>query len=112
VPLIEDKNIKAATSEVLDLINQHKDADGLILGCTHYAILKDGIREGVGQARLQIISQDEIIPERLRDYLERHQEIETLLSKNSKRNIYLTKHSDRYDHLLQELLVGSFVVRE
>lgn len=54
--------------------------ESLILGCTHYCKLKDMARELV-PAGVDVLSQDEIIPGKLADYLSRHPEMETRLSR-------------------------------
>jgi hypothetical protein len=57
----------------------------------------------------KIISQDTIIPAKLKIYLNNHPELESRLSQNHGRNIYLTKHTENYDQLLKELLGGIFI---
>lgn len=76
VPLIERGNINDAVSIACHLVDPSRDV--IILGCTHYAALKDGLREHF--PNIIIISQDEIIPRKLSDYLVMHHEITSLLS--------------------------------
>jgi glutamate racemase len=64
-----------------------KNIDTLILGCTHYPILKKEIRRIVGE-NIKVISQDEIIPKKLKEYLSRHKEIK--LSKKGNIKILFT----------------------
>lgn len=59
----------------------NKKIDALVLGCTHYPIFKKEIKKIVGK-NVKIISQDEIIPKKLKNYFTRHPEIEKLISKN------------------------------
>ncbi len=47
--------------------------DALILGCTHYPFLRNQISAIAGD-KVDIISQDDIIPAKLKDYLARHPE--------------------------------------
>ncbi|MDR1697217.1 MAG: aspartate/glutamate racemase family protein [Rickettsiales bacterium] len=62
--------------------------DTLILGCTHFPHYKNEIAKMM--PGVKILSQDEIIPEKLRDYLNRHPEINTKLlpprGESSRRN--------------------------
>jgi glutamate racemase len=58
---------------------QAKKIDALILGCTHYPIFKNEIKKLLSK-NVRIISQDEIVPKRLEDYLKRHTEISQKLS--------------------------------
>lgn len=91
VPLIEEGEY-ASTKSFLDkylkpLIN--KNIDALILGCTHYPILKKEIGKSLPKS-LRIISQDEIIPKKLKVYLNNHMEIEKKLSKKGSAKILVT----------------------
>jgi glutamate racemase len=88
------------------LIDKH--GDSLLLGCTHYGLLKEGIEEHFGQ-QVMIFSQTEIIPKKLFAYLEAHPEIESTLTKNGTRNIYLSEHTQKYDTVIGEILGGVFV---
>jgi len=74
-----------------------KDIDTLILGCTHYPIIKDKIKKITGQ--IQLISQEEIIGPKLVDYLKRHPEIEKKLGKSKKRIFLTTDSTDRFQKL-------------
>lgn len=63
----------------------NKKLDALVLGCTHYPIFKKEIKKLLPK-NIKIISQDEIIPKKLKDYLKRHPEIERLLTKQQTPN--------------------------
>jgi glutamate racemase len=112
VQLIEASRIDEAIENVMPLVQEliDKGGDTLILGCTHYTLLKEGIEERVGQS-LMIFSQAEIIPKKLFSYLEAHPEIESHLSKNGTRNIYLSEHTQKYDSVIGEILGGVFMKR-
>lgn len=69
--------------------------DTLILGCTHYGILEDKIRKVIGPD-VHIISEASVIPQKLRDYLWRHPEIEEKLMKNGKVSFYSTDLTDKF----------------
>ncbi len=109
VPQIEDGELDLALQGVLAVVQTNEGIDGLILGCTHYAILKHKITEQLLHKKIQIFSQDEIIPAKLKTYLENHPEIENLLSRAGERNVHLTDNSSRYDSVIQELLGGAFI---
>lgn len=89
VPLIEEGEITLAKPFLEKYLKPllAKKIDALVLGCTHYPILKKEIREIVG-SKIKIISQDEIIPKKLKDYLARHKEIK--LSKKGSIKILFT----------------------
>lgn len=109
VPLIENLENQKALEYVSNIIDKRNgEEDGIILGCTHYTVLKNKLKEKYKQ-KLTIFSQDEIIPEKLKSYLDKHPEIKNKLSQNQSRNIFLTKHKNEYDELLQELLNAKFI---
>jgi len=88
VPYIESGNIEGAcTTLEIALHGQTGDRDTIVLGCTHYTVLKERVRE---MYRVRVISQDEIIPEKLKRYLEKHTEIESKLSRGESLEIELT----------------------
>ncbi len=112
VPLIELCEDEAALSVAVRVLeNEAREGDVAILGCTHYILLKDALRKHFGET-LTIISQDEVIPKKLSDYLERHGEITSLLTNTGKRQIVLTKHRPDYDRLTAEFLGGVYVPEE
>jgi glutamate racemase len=109
VPCIEAGQDEAAYALALTTLEATvKAGDVVILGCTHYALLKDRLRAHFGST-VDIISQDEVIPKKLADYLDRHTEITTRLSHTGKRNIHLTAHRPDYDRLTAEFLGGVYV---
>ncbi|MCE9548889.1 glutamate racemase [Candidatus Nomurabacteria bacterium] len=78
--------------------------EALVLGCTHYPIFKRefelALRSlGVGG---KIISQDEIIPEKLKDYLKRHPEIEKKLTRNKNVKILVTDKTKTIEKLTRD----------
>jgi glutamate racemase len=85
VPLIENNQhdtpggIYFLQQDLLTLLQQDEQIDAILLGCTHYPILRDRLREML-PPHIAVISQGAIVAERLADYLVRHPEIETLCS--------------------------------
>ncbi len=74
-----------------------KEIDSLILGCTHYPLIKKRIKKIAGEIKL--ISQDEIIGKKLIDYLNRHPELEKKLEKSSKQSFLTTDLTDNFQKL-------------
>jgi len=105
VPLIEEGDntlVKPFLTKYLQpLIN--KKIDALVLGCTHYPILKKEIKEIVGE-NVKIISQDEIIPKKLKEYLKQHKEITEKLSHNKSMKILVTDKTQNMDRLVTRWL--------
>lgn len=109
VPLIELREDEAAVAAARQTLEREaREGDVAILGCTHYILLKDSLRKHFG-AKLTIISQDEVIPNKLADYLARHTEITSRLTDTGKRDIVLTKHRPDYDRLTAEFLGGVYM---
>ncbi len=65
------------------------DVKSLILGCTHYALIRDKFEAKL--KGVKILSQDEFIAKKLIDYLNRHSEVKNGLSKKSQRIFFVTK---------------------
>jgi glutamate racemase len=66
-----------------------KKPDAIALGCTHYPFFKNEIRKIVPK-NIKIISQDEIIPKKLKEYFIKHEEITKKLSKGKSAKILVT----------------------
>lgn len=104
VPLIEAGKVAAACALIEEVIEQRRgDIDGIILGCTHYTLLKDRLRVSYGD-ELTVFSQDEIIPMSLQQYLATHPELETRLSQTGTRILHLTQPNDHYVEIAEEIL--------
>jgi glutamate racemase len=89
VPLIENDGIKWAQPILKQYLKPllQKNVETIILGCTHYPILKKAIKHLSG---VRVISQDELIPKKLVNYLERHPEIKAELTENHTRCFFVT----------------------
>lgn len=88
VPIVENNEIESEGAEyfvnknIQNILEKDKNLDTLILGCTHYPLLIDVIQKYVPQ-NIKIVEQGEIVAEKLIDYLKRHPEIDSKISKNS-----------------------------
>lgn len=110
VPLIESGLETEAFAVIKKYLteNVEQKLNVLILGCTHYSLLKTLIRDYLGSG-VDVVSQDELIPLKLKNYLERHLEISALLSTGATRNIFLTDSTKTYDKIISHLLGGTFL---
>lgn len=112
VPLIEAQNttkaIEVTTAVINSQLQLHPNIKVVILGCTHYTLLKEKLRELFPQ--LQFVSQDEVIPNKLENYLNNHPEIKDKLTVGKTRNIILTEHRADYDKIAGDFLNGVFMV--
>lgn len=114
VPLLEggeiDEAVKKTSERIQKRVARGDHIDGVILGCTHYNLLLEKLREQFPE--ITFFGQAEIIPDKLAKYLESHPELEKQLSTNATRTVYLTQNRPDYDKHLQELLEGHFIQNE
>jgi glutamate racemase len=102
VPLVENGEANGAGADFFvkqhidNLLKQSPDIDTILLGCTHYPLLIDKIRQFT-PAHIQVVSQGEIVAQSLKNYLDRHPEIETRCSKNSQRAFHTTDAAENFD---------------
>ena len=112
VPFIELGEIQAAAQAAISRIEGAVgESEVVVLGCTHYTQIKNELRSHFGDA-IKIISQDEIIPKKISEYLDKHPEIQAKLTNTGERSIHLTEHRSRYDVLAGQFLGGVFVGEE
>ncbi len=76
-----------------NVMRHDKNIDTILLACTHYPLLIPKIKQYV-PTNVQIISQGDIVAKSLSNYLNRHPEIESELSKNQSIKFYTTDDSD------------------
>jgi glutamate racemase len=84
--------------------------DTLILGCTHYSILKEKIG-GLLKGGQELICSGQVTAAKLVDYLKRHPEIEALLSRGGSRRYLTTDLTPRFAQLAS-LFMGQNVDSE
>jgi glutamate racemase len=91
VPLIELGGVQYARPILADYLAPLRAAsvESLVLGCTHYPVLKAQIEEEVGPS-VRVIDQNTVVPAKLRDYLRRHPEMDRHLSRTGRRIFLVT----------------------
>lgn len=111
VPLLEFGDVAAAVKSTQEKIDERVSrgdrVDGVILGCTHYNLMLARLREMY--PKITFFGQTEIIPEKLKTYLEAHSELEKILTRGGSKNIFLTQHREDYDQYMAELLDGHMI---
>lgn len=80
-----------------------KNIDSLILGCTHYCLLKDKIAAYLGND-VQIVSQDEIVPKKLDAYLNKHGWLDIQLSQKSQFDVCITDISKSFQTTAEDII--------
>lgn len=69
--------------------------DTIVLGCTHYPLLMNSIVKYIPDG-VRIVSQGQYVAESLRDYLLRHPDMESSLSKRGACRYYTTESEERF----------------
>jgi glutamate racemase len=116
VPLVEAGEFEGPAVEYFvrkywdSTIKEGSGIDVLLLACTHYPLLIREIRKVV-PSDVQILIQGKIVADSLANYLERHPEIETTLSRNGSERFLTTDQTEGFDHLA-ELFLGHPVESE
>lgn len=101
VPLIENGEADRpgadyfVKQEVERLLAEGPEIDTVILACTHYPLLYDKIRAAMPDS-IVIVSQGQIVARSLRDYLRRHPEMETRLSRGGNCQYLTTEEASRF----------------
>ncbi len=101
VPLIENNEHGNAGADyfvrkyMAELLQKDRLIDTIILGCTHYPLLLDKIRQ-VTPDNIRLLSQGEIVANSLADYLVRHRDLEQTLSKEGNCRFLTTECPERF----------------
>ncbi len=86
VPLVETGEHKSDGADYFvkrhidNLFSRDPEIDTLILGCTHYPLLIDKIKQYIPEG-VRIVTQGAAVAESLKNYLRRHPQMETLCTK-------------------------------
>lgn len=101
VPLVETCEHKSPGADyfiqrhVESLLAKDSAIDTIILGCTHYPMLIDKIKEYVPQG-IKVLTQGAAVAASLKDYLHRHPEIDALCSKGGSKVFCTTESDNRF----------------
>jgi glutamate racemase len=102
VPLIENgehHSVGAAffvRKYTRQLFDQSGKIDTVLLGCTHYPLMYQLIKENLPQ-QISLLAQGDIVANSLADYLSRHAERANALSKMGTRTFYTTDDTSGFD---------------
>ncbi len=77
------------------LLEKDPEIDAIILGCTHYPLLMNALKKAV-PANITIVPQGEYVAASLRDYLNRHSEIDAQCTKNGTIRYFTTENPERF----------------
>lgn len=106
VPLVENNEYDSDGADyfvkkyVMQLMAQSDKIDTIMLACTHFPMLQNKIKQYLPSG-VQLLSQGDIVAASLADYLIRHTEIESKLSKNGQVKFYTTENPTKFSQTAQ-----------
>ena len=101
VPLVENKEYDGDGADYFvkkyidTILQKDPDIDTLILGCTHYPLLLQKIRQYT-PSHIRLVTQGEYVSESLKDYLLRHPDMDARCSKNKRREFLTTESVEKF----------------
>ena len=101
VPLVENNEFNSDGADffvkkyINELLEKDNQIDTIVLGCTHYPLLIDKIREFTPDG-IRIITQGEYVADSLKDYLKRHNEINSRCTKGGNCQFLTTESVEKF----------------
>lgn len=101
VPLVENNEYQSEGADYFirkyidQLLLTDPLIDTVILGCTHYPLLLPKIREYI-PAGIRVIAQGEYVAASLKDYLNRHPEMDAQCTRNGDCQFYTTEAEEKF----------------
>lgn len=88
------------------LMKSDPEIDTIVLGCTHYPILMPKIRKYAPEG-VRVLPQGALVADSLADYLQRHPEIESVVSQGGSIEYLTTENPDKFDASASRFLMDS-----
>lgn len=100
VPLVEEGWMQKPETVMIIKKYLHplkvRQIDTLILGCTHYPLLKKPIQRKIGK-RVSVIDSSIAVAAKIKDFLAGHIEVDNLLSRNGKFRLFVSDITDQFE---------------
>jgi glutamate racemase len=112
VPLVENNQYQTEggtffiQQDLRAILEKDPQIDTILLGCTHYPILKNQIEANL-PAHIRVISQGNIVASSLADYFIRHPEIDEKCSKNGTLTYWTTENAVDFSLKASQLMEQS-----
>lgn len=109
VPLVEYNEYEGPGADyfvekpIRQILAQDPEIDAVILGCTHYPLLLNKIRQYMPQS-VQIVPQGEYVARSLKDYLQRHEDIRNKCTTGSRIHYLTTEQPHKFKENAQIFL--------
>lgn len=101
VPLVENNEAEGEGTDYFirkyidELLAKDRQIDTVILGCTHYPLLLPKIKKYMPEG-ITTVAQGELVADSLKDYLQRHPEMDAKCTKGSKCSYYTTEAEEKF----------------
>ncbi|MBQ8673755.1 MAG: glutamate racemase [Bacteroides sp.] len=101
VPLVENGEAQSAGADYFvqkymdELLGKDPAIDTIILGCTHYPLLLPKIRQYTPEG-ITIVAQGELVADSLRDYLQRHPEMDRRCTQGGTCRYFTTEAEEKF----------------
>lgn len=101
VPLVENNEFNSEGADffvrkyIESLLEKDPAIDTFILGCTHYPLLIHKIRQFT-PSHIRLVSQGELVSESLKNYLQRHPDMDIRCSKNARCEFLTTESVEKF----------------
>jgi glutamate racemase len=102
VPIVENNEIGTmganyfVEKNITNLLSKDPEIDTIILGCTHYPLLSSTIKKYLPEG-IKLVEQGPIIAEKIKDYLDRHPEMEKRCSTGNSIIYYTTEQAINFE---------------
>lgn len=117
VPLVENNEFNSPGADYFirkymdELFSLDAQIDTVVLGCTHYPLLAHKIRQYLPQG-VTLFSQGERVAESLKDYLQRHPEMKSRLTKAGNTRFLTTESAGKFSEAASIFLSDSIQVEQ
>ncbi len=109
VPLVENGEYDKpgadyfVTKHLNSILEKDPQIDTLVLGCTHYPLLESKLKSSLLKS-VNILSQGKYVANSLKDYLERHPEMDERCSKNASCRFLTTESPEKFSDMASVFL--------
>ncbi len=102
VPLVEEGWLKKPETVMIIKKYLHplkvRQIDTLILGCTHYPLLKDKIKRKIGK-KVTVIDSSKAVAKKVKNFLDTHAEVDNILTKNGEFRLFVSDITDQFEKM-------------
>lgn len=107
VPLVEEGWFEKPETRMIVKKYLHplkvRQIDTLILGCTHYPLLKDIIQHKIGR-RVNIIDSSAAVARQVKEFLQKHPEVDETLEKKGESTFFVSDVTARFETTAGDIL--------